>query len=204
MTQQSPLLGTYPEKNKKIHASQCSLQHCLQWPRHGSNLNVYWRKNGKGRCSILIQWDISHQNEWNNAICSNTDGPSDCHTEWSQTEKKQHRTFLICGFWNEMTQRHLLTKQKETHRERTYGCQRGNTGGRDSREFGMDMCRLLFLKWITKKDRGVAHGTLFNVTWQPGQEGSLEQIGFMSMYDWGPLLFTWNYHNIVNLYPSTK
>ena len=26
--------------------------------------------------------------EWNNAICSNMDGPGDCHNEWSQTEEE--------------------------------------------------------------------------------------------------------------------
>ena len=38
-----PFLGLYPEKTilKKIHAPQCSLQHCLQQSRHGSNLNVH-------------------------------------------------------------------------------------------------------------------------------------------------------------------
>ena len=36
--------------------------------------------------------------EWNNAICSNMDGPRECHTDWSQTEKrKYHMTYLICG-----------------------------------------------------------------------------------------------------------
>ena len=61
-----------------------------------------------------------------------------------------------------------------------------------------------FFKWITNKDLCIAHGSLLNVMWQPGQEGSLEENGFISTYDWGPLLFTWNYHNIGNLYPSTK
>ena len=43
-----PLLSMYLEKTqfKKIHASQCSLQHYIQQPRHGSNLNVHWQRNG--------------------------------------------------------------------------------------------------------------------------------------------------------------
>ena len=28
----------------------------------------------------------------------------------------------------------------------------------------------------------MAHGTLFNVTWQPGWEGSLEEKGYMYMH----------------------
>ena len=51
----------------------------------------------------------------------------------------------------------------------------------------------------------VAHGTLLSVMWQPGRYGSLGENGYMYMYGWVPLLFTWNYHNIVNqLYPNTK
>ena len=29
---------------------------------------------------VYIQWNISHKKEQNNAICSNMDGPRDCHT----------------------------------------------------------------------------------------------------------------------------
>ena len=38
-----PLLGIYPEET--IHAPQCSLQHYLQYPGHGSNLNVHRQRN---------------------------------------------------------------------------------------------------------------------------------------------------------------
>ena len=31
---------------KEIHAPQCSLQQCLQWPRHGNSLNVHQQRNG--------------------------------------------------------------------------------------------------------------------------------------------------------------
>ena len=51
----------------------------------------------------------------------------------------------------------------------------------------------------------IAHGTLLNVMWQPGWEGSLGKNRYMYVYDWVPLLFIWNYHSIVNwLYPITK
>ena len=43
-----PLLGIYAEKTifKKTHAPQCSQQHYLQQPGHGSNLNVHQQRNG--------------------------------------------------------------------------------------------------------------------------------------------------------------
>ena len=37
-----------------------------------------------------------------------------------------------------------------------------------------------------------------NVIRQPGWERGLGENGYMFMYDWVPLLFCWNYHNIVN------
>ena len=50
------------------------------------------------------------------------------------------------------------------------------------REFGMDMYTLLYLKWIANKDLLIAHGTLLNIMWQPGWEGSLGENGYMGMY----------------------
>ena len=32
---------------------------------------------------------LSHKKEWNSAVCRDVNGPRDCHTEWSQKEKKQ-------------------------------------------------------------------------------------------------------------------
>ena len=56
----------------------------------------------------------------------------------------------------------------------------------------------------------IAHGTLFSVMWQPGQERSLGENGCMYMYGWVPFFFffsdsfIWNYQDIVNqLYPNT-
>ena len=41
---------------------------------------------------------LSHRKEWNNAICSNMDGPRDYHAKWSKSEKeKYHMISLICG-----------------------------------------------------------------------------------------------------------
>ena len=39
--------------------------------------------------------------KWNNAICSNMDGPRDYHTKWSKSEKdKYHMISLICGIYD--------------------------------------------------------------------------------------------------------
>ena len=34
----------------------------------------------------------------------------------------------------------------------------------------------------------IVQGTLLNVMWEPGWEGSLGENGYMYMYDWVPLL----------------
>ena len=41
---------------------------------------------------------LSHKKEWDNAICSNMDGPRDDPTKWSKPDKdKYHMISLICG-----------------------------------------------------------------------------------------------------------
>ena len=32
---------------------------------------------------------LNHKKEWNNAICSNMDGPKDCHTKWSKSGRER-------------------------------------------------------------------------------------------------------------------
>ena len=49
-------------------------------------------------------------------------------------------------------------------------------GGGIIREFGMVMYRLLYLRWITKKDYSIAQGALLNVMWQPAWEGVWERM----------------------------
>ena len=48
MTQQSISWAHIQRKSyfEKIHEPQCSLQHYLQQPGHGSNLNVHQQMNG--------------------------------------------------------------------------------------------------------------------------------------------------------------
>ena len=69
-------------------------------------------------------------------------------------------------------------------------------GRRKVRDFGMDQYTLLYLKWITNKglsmdnQQGIAQGTRLNVMWQPGWMRSLEENGYMYIYDWVSLLST--------------
>ena len=42
---------------------------------------------------------LSHNKEQNNAICSNVDGPRDCHTEWSKSETERQISYDIAYMW---------------------------------------------------------------------------------------------------------
>ena len=44
--------------SKGYNAPQCSSDHYLKWPRHGSNLKVHWHRSGQRRCGTCIQWDV--------------------------------------------------------------------------------------------------------------------------------------------------
>ena len=42
---------------------------------------------------------LSHKKEQNNAICSNIDGPRDCHTEWSKSDRERQVSYDIIYMW---------------------------------------------------------------------------------------------------------
>ena len=53
----------------------------------------------------MYTWNITQPwKEWNDAICSNMDGPGDSHTKWNKSEKdKYHMISLICGIYENDT-----------------------------------------------------------------------------------------------------
>ena len=42
---------------------------------------------------------LSHKKEWNNSICINMDGPRDCHTEWSKSDREKQISYDIVYMW---------------------------------------------------------------------------------------------------------
>ena len=40
------------------------------------------------------------KNEWNNAICSNVDGPRNYHTKWNKSDKERQISYDITYMWN--------------------------------------------------------------------------------------------------------
>ena len=49
---------------------------------------------------IYIAILLSHKKEWNNAICSNMDGPRDYHTKRSKSERERQIPYDIIYMWN--------------------------------------------------------------------------------------------------------
>ena len=43
---------------------------------------------------------LNHKKEQNNAICSNMEGPRDCHTEWSKSDREGEISYAIPYMWN--------------------------------------------------------------------------------------------------------
>ena len=51
---------------KKIPVPQCSLQHYLQQPGHGGNLDVSQQMNGWGGYGTYMQWDVTQPQKGTN------------------------------------------------------------------------------------------------------------------------------------------
>ena len=104
------------------------------------------------KCPSTNEKDVVHtyngvllSPEWNNAICSNMDGPRDDHTKWSQTKTNMlshveskighNGTYL----WNRLTER------------TDSGCQ-GGDGGRGGMEWecGVSRCKQVYIEWMNK------------------------------------------------------
>ena len=84
--------------SERMHAPQCSLQHRLQQPRHWSNLNVYGQEWIKMWYTYAMEY-YSAIKKWNNAICSNMDGPRDHHTNWSKSDKNESCSVVSDFLW---------------------------------------------------------------------------------------------------------
>ena len=43
---------------------------------------------------------LCHKKEWNWVICRDADGPGECHTEWSKSERERQISYDITYMWN--------------------------------------------------------------------------------------------------------
>ena len=56
---------------------------------------------------------LSHEKEWNNAICSNVDGSRDYHTKWSKSERGT--PYDVTYMWNLKYETNEPTCETETY-----------------------------------------------------------------------------------------
>ena len=123
--------------SERIHTPQCSLQHCLQLTRRGSNALMSINRK-------MDKKDVVHiHNGYYSAIKKDEIMPfaatwmdQECHTEWSKSDIGEI-SYDIPYMWNlKRNDTNELTYKTETHRlrEQTYDCRsRGRKRRRDSK-----------------------------------------------------------------------
>ena len=47
-----------------------------------------------------MEYYLAIKKEWNNAICSDMDGPRDCPTEWIKSDRERQISYDIAYMWN--------------------------------------------------------------------------------------------------------
>ena len=57
---------------------------------------------------------LSHQKEWDNAICSNMDGPRDYHTKWRKSDRERQISYDITYMWSLKYDKSELIYKTET------------------------------------------------------------------------------------------
>ena len=89
--------------------------------------------------SVYHEILLCHLRKWNNTIWSDMDGPGDCHTKWSKTERYKYCTlWLICVILKKKWYKWTYLQNRNSHRYRKQPCGyqqgediRGKLGDRD-------------------------------------------------------------------------
>ena len=110
---------------------------------------------------------LNHKKEWNCIICRNVDGPRDCHTEWSKSERENQVWDMNTYMWNlEKWYRwsYLQNRNRETDVEDKHMDIKRGRGSEMNWEIKIDIYTLLILciKYITNKNLLYSTG---NSTW---------------------------------------
>ena len=99
-----PLLGISPDKTlirkhtctPKFIAALFTIAKTWKQPKCPSKeewIKDMWRIYTMGYYSAI-------KKEWNNAICSNMDGPGDDHAKWSESDRERRIPYDITDMWN--------------------------------------------------------------------------------------------------------
>ena len=96
----------------------------------------------------VVQILLSHKKEWNSVICRDADGPRDCRTEWSKSERETQILDIKAYMWNlEKWYRwsYLQSRNGDTDVENKCMDIKGGKGGRMTWETGLDVYTLVIL-----------------------------------------------------------
>ena len=59
----------------------------------------------------MMEYYSAIKEQWNNAICSNMDGPRDYHAKWSKSDGERQILYDVTYMWNlKMIQTNLFAK----------------------------------------------------------------------------------------------
>ena len=93
----------------------------------------------------------------------------------------------------------LFAEQKQTHRPwKTYGYQKGHVVGGMDLGFGIGIRTLRYMEWLANGTCHIAQRTLLNTLWWSMWEKNMKENGCVYMYNWIALLYSKNYHKLVN------
>ena len=72
---------------------------------------------------------LSHKKQWNNAICTNIDGPRDDRIKWSKSERERQILYDITYMWNLKydTKEFIYEKEVDSHIENRFMVAKGAT-----------------------------------------------------------------------------
>ena len=98
---------------------------------------------------------LSHKKEPNWVICRDVDGPRECHTACSKSERTKHIFYINIYMWNlEKCYRcsYLQSRNKDTDVENKCMDTKGESVGVMNWEIGINIYTLTCIKWITNKN----------------------------------------------------
>ena len=92
---------------------------------------------------------LNHKKEWNNAICSNADGPRDYHTKWCKSDREWQISYDIAYMWNLKEGNkwnYSQNRNRSTDIENKFMVTKGERRGGINLEFRVKRYILLYIK----------------------------------------------------------
>ena len=135
--------------------------------------------------------------EWNNAICSNMNGPRSFHTKWSKTVRDKHQVVsLICGIFKK--DELICRTEIDLHSWKTNSWVPKGTGG--SREGWIAICTLWYREWLANRDMLYSKGNSTNILLRSIWEKNLKMNVCVYTYYSISVWYRRNYHLVNQLY----